>query len=165
MVAYTTRMPVGIPGNISRNAGAATVEPGNLDSSNKPAYGAPVKISSGLIRSIAASDAASVIYGFLARPFPAQGGSTDISLGAATPPNGTCDVLKRGYINVLVRAGIAAKGGVVYTRVANATTSQPIGGIEAASDSTNTVVVPGAYFTGGADASGNAEIFFVSPAA
>ncbi|MNJ80038.1 hypothetical protein D3C77_782700 [compost metagenome] len=46
----------------------------------------------------------------------------------------------------------------MYVRVAAAAAGKPIGGIEAAADSTNTVEITTAAFMGPADASGNVEI-------
>ena len=54
----------------------------------------------------------------------------------------------------------AAKNGTVYVRVAAAAAGKPLGGVEAVADSTNTIVVAGAYFNGPADAQGVAEIAY-----
>ena len=71
------------------------------------------------------------------------------------------DRLKRGYINILLSGATAAKkDGAVWCRIQNAGAGQFVGGFEAAADGGNTVTVPGAYFTGPADASGNCEIGF-----
>jgi hypothetical protein len=74
--------------------------------------------------------------------------------------SGVVDVLKRGFINVKLNSGTASNGSTVYVRVAAASGAKVIGGIEAAADSTNTIVMANAYFTGAADASGNAEIAY-----
>ena len=163
MTAFLYRMPAGIPGNLTRE-NQATVESGLLDSTATfPGFGLPGKVSSGKFVPITTGDAAAAVFGFLVRPFPIQGAPaiTD-NLGAATPPtSGIANVLKRGYINVTLNGSTAAaKGGTVYVRVAAAATGKPIGGIEAASDSTNTIALTNAYFTGPADASGNTEIAF-----
>ena len=71
------------------------------------------------------------------------------------------DILKRGYIIVnLGGTTDAAKNGTVYVRVANASAGKPIGGVEAAADSTNTVALTNAYFTGPKDAYGVAEVAY-----
>ncbi|MNT89175.1 hypothetical protein D3C72_2298560 [compost metagenome] len=54
----------------------------------------------------------------------------------------------------------AAKGGTVYVRIAGAAAGKPLGGIEAAADSTNTVALTNAYFTGPKDAYGVVEVAF-----
>jgi hypothetical protein len=45
-------------------------------------------------------------------------------------------------------------------RVATAGAGKPIGGIEAAADSTNTIAITGATFMNAGDANGNVEIAF-----
>lgn len=160
MVAYLYRGPVSIPGAITREPESATVEDRVVDSTTYPtAFGVPVKVVSGKIQPVASGDAATVIYGMLVRSFP-DGASFD-ALGTSTPPTkGIVPVLKRGYIGVHVNAGTASLYSTVYVRVANAATGKPIGGIEAAADSSNTVIMSGAYFTGAADSSGYGEIAF-----
>ncbi|SAL25827.1 structural cement protein Gp24 [Caballeronia telluris] len=158
--AILFRMPSGIPGDISRQS-QATVEPGVFDSAFPFAsYGIPVKKVSGKIRPVASGDAASVIIGLLVRPYPTV--SSQDPVGTSTPPQTTAvgDVLRRGYMTVKNNAGAPADGGTVYVRVAAAAAGKPIGGIEAASDSTNTVVMAGAVFKNAGDANGNVEIEF-----
>lgn len=157
--AYLYRMPSGIPGDISRQS-QSTVEPGIFDSAFPFAsYGIPVKSVGGKIRPVAAGDAASVVIGFLVRPYPTQGGNGTEPLGTATPPtSGVGDNMRRGYMTVKNNAGTPADRGLVYVRVATPAAGKPIGGIEAAADSTNTVVIPGAFFKSAADAGGNVEI-------
>jgi len=153
-------MNAGVPGDVTRHE-SATVEPNIIDSNTPPTvYGNPVKIVSGEVQPIGSGDAAADIYGLLVRPFPSNAG-TD-GLGTSTPPtSGMCDVLKRGYIVVTLNGTTAAeKNGVVYVRVGGADSTHPLGGIEAASDSTDTVVMANSYFTGAADESGNVEIAF-----
>lgn len=151
------RMPSGIPGDISRRQ-SATVEPVVMDAAFPFAsYGIPYKRVSGKARPLASGDVATVIVGFLVRPYPTQTSNADGS-GVHSGPIG--DGLRRGYITVKNNAGVPAVDGVVYARVANPVGGKPIGGIEAVADSTNTVIVAGARFTGPADAAGNVEIEF-----
>jgi len=161
MTSYLYRMPSGIAGDVTR-ASISTIETQVLNSAAAfSAYGLFGKISSGKFVPVGASDVAASVYGILVRPFPTAGGSGSDPLGTSTPAtSGLANVLRRGYINVTVNAGTAAVGGTVYVRVANASTGKPIGGIEAVSDTTNTIAVPGASFMSAADASGNAEIGF-----
>jgi hypothetical protein len=156
-------MPAGIPGAVNR-AFQSTIEQQLIDGTNPPTgYGLPVAIdaTSKKARGVTTGDAATAIYGLNVRPYPTQGNGTD-GLGTATPPtSGIMDVLKRGYISVhLGGATAAAKNGTVYVRVAAAAGGKPIGGIEAASDTTNTIVMANSYFMGPADADGNVEIAF-----
>lgn len=160
MVAFLLRAPAGIPGDVSRDKHGATIESLPVDTTNYPTvFGVPVKIASGKVRTIATGDAATVIYGILVRTFP-DGASLD-GLGTSTPPTkGLVNVLKRGYVNVKVNAGTASLGSAVYVRVDTPASGKPVGGIEAAADSSNTVVMAGAYFTGAADSNGLCEIAF-----
>lgn len=157
MVAYITRMPAGIPGNISRTD-SLTVQQEMLDTSNLPAFGGFVKLVSGRIQAIASGDAATVIYGLLVRSFPTQ--SPTNAFGAASPIAGDLvDVMRRGYMQVALAAGTAAKGAQVFVRV-TAGSGRAVGAIETVADSGNCVAVANCFFMGPADASGNVEIAF-----
>lgn len=159
---FLLRMPAGIPGNVTRPQNA-TIEAQQLDTTNFPTvYGVPVAVdaTSKNVRKIMGGDAATAIYGFYVRPFPTTGGSSD-GIGTSTPPtSGIVSILKRGYISVKLNVGTAAKNGAVYARIVANGGNTIIGGIEATSDSTNTILFANAYFTGAADASGNAEVAF-----
>ena len=161
MTAFLYRMPAGIPGDVTRQS-QAKIEAQVLDGSNTFAgFGLFGKIASGKFVPVGASDVAASVYGLLIRPFPTQGANASDPLGTSVPPTtGLANVLRSGYANVKVNAGTAAVGGTVYIRVAAAAAGKPIGGIEAAADSTNTIVVAGATFMSAADASGNAEIAY-----
>lgn len=161
MVAFVTRMPKGIPGDITRQS-QATIEAAILNPSAAFAgFGLFGKINAGKFEPIGTGDTAASVYGLLIRPYPSQGANASDPLGTAVPKtSGIADVLRRGYANVKVNAGTAAQGGKVYIRVAGAAAGKPVGGIEAAADSTNTIEVAGAFFMDAADASGNAEIAF-----
>ncbi|NML34940.1 structural cement protein Gp24 [Paraburkholderia antibiotica] len=161
--AYTFRMPAGFAGDLQR-AEVATIETQQIDSSAPPTvFGVAVKLVSGKVQPINNSaDTAASVYGINLRPYPIQTNGTD-ALGTSTPPtSGVTDVLKRGYVNVaLGGVAAAAKGGTVYVRVANPASGKPLGGFEAASDTTNTIALPSnTYFTGPADAYGVTEIAF-----
>lgn len=135
--AYQFRMPAGWAGDLMR-AEAATIEHQQIDSTTPPtAFGVPIKLVSGKVQPLAASDAASVIYGFNLRVYPIQTNGSD-PLGTSTPPtSGNTDILKRGYVMVQLNgATAAAKNGAAYVRVGNASTGKPIGGIEAAAENT-----------------------------
>lgn len=135
MVSYTYQMPSGIAGNVNRPE-VSTVEQFVLDQTTPPTvFGQPVKNVNARIQPIQAADVASAIIGFLARPYPTSGNGTD-GLGAATPNKALPgDVLKRGYISVVMGGTVApVSGGTVYCRVGNASTGKVIGDIEAAAD-------------------------------
>lgn len=101
MVAFTTRMPAGFPGIVSRTD-SLTVEQEIIDSSNPPTkYGVPVKIVGGKMQGLESGDAGTVTAGWMVKPYPAQS-STD-ALGTATPPtSGVGDRLRRGFMLSLI---------------------------------------------------------------
>ncbi|WP_354676761.1 structural cement protein Gp24 [Cupriavidus plantarum] len=157
--AILYRMASGIPGDISRRS-ASTVEAVPLNSATPFAgYGLFGKIVSGKFVPVGAGDTASAVYGLLVRPYPTTGGAASDPLGTSTPQvGGIGDVMRRGYMTVKNNAGNPALNSQVYVRVAAAAAGKPIGGIEAAADSTNTIAITGAIFAGPADANGNVEI-------
>lgn len=172
MVAFTFRMPAGIPGEINR-IWAAVVETQVITpfgTTGAPtAYGVPLVIDAtagnvGNMRTIVAGDSTFLTnimpYGILARPFP-TGGSQD-PLGTSTPPaNGACDVLKAGYINVLLSGTAPAiKGSPVYIWTAAPSGSHITGGWEATTPGGSGIAILGSYFTGAADAAGFTELAF-----
>lgn len=160
MVAYPFRMPAGIPGAVNR-ANQSTIEAQVYDAAFPVLlYGVPVKLVSGLVRPVASGDAATVVYGFLARPYPTNSGQA--GLGNQAPDvTAIADVMRRGYMTVkLNNVTAAAKNGGVYVRVANAGAGTPIGGIEAGAAGGDCVLIPGAVFVGPADADGNTEIAY-----
>jgi len=161
MAAYQYRMPAGIPGDVTRQS-AAKIEPQVLNASLPFAgYGLFGKLASNKFVPVGSGDAASAVYGLLVRPFPITGANASDPLGTSVPPTtGLADVLRSGYANVKNNAGTPQAGGQVYIRVAAAAAGKPIGGIEAAADSTNTIAVAGCIFMSAADASGNVEIAF-----
>jgi hypothetical protein len=159
--AYQFRMPAGFAGDLQR-AEVATIETQLIDSAAPPTvFGVAVKLVAGKVQPISLSgDTAAGVIGVNLRPYPIQGNGTD-PLGTSTPPtSGVVDVLKRGYAMVsLGGVAAAAKGGTVYVRVATPSGGKPLGGFEAAADSTNTIALPSNwYFTGPADAYGITEI-------
>jgi hypothetical protein len=137
--SFVQRMPAGIPGDISRKEGAI-VEPRAVDATNPPtAYGTLVAVdaTSRNIRKILAGDTIAQAYGMLVRPFPISNFNTTDGLGqSAVNTNFPLDVMKRGYMNVLLGGTAAAQaGGTIYIRVGNPNgTTKLIGGIEAAND-------------------------------
>jgi hypothetical protein len=166
----TYNMPAGIPGMLNRVGGRPPVVESQIMDSTNPlvAYGTAGQIdaTTGDFRIVAAGDTA--IYGILVRPYPTQpktasgfSGSIPLGTGATPPTSGTVDVLKSGYMTVLLGGATAAKkNGAVYVRIQNAAAGQPVGGFEAAADGGNTVLVTGAYFTSAQDANNNVEVAF-----
>ncbi len=134
--AYQFRMPAGFAGDLQR-AEAATIETQLINSAAPPAsFGVAVKLVGGLVTPINLStDTAASVYGVNQRAYPIQGNGTD-PLGTSTPPtSGVVDVLKRGYVDVVLNGTTsAAKGGTVYVRVNNVSSGKPLGGFEAGSE-------------------------------
>ncbi|PTR06436.1 MULTISPECIES: hypothetical protein [unclassified Novosphingobium] len=160
MTAITTRMNVAIPGAVSRSFPGQVISQEVIDSANPPtAYGQPVKLVNGKVRTLASGDAAGVIYGITVRPYPTQDATGAASgYGAGTPPtSGIIDVMKVGFIGATLANGTAAKGAQAYVRT-TVNGSLAIGGIEDNTTSSG-LVAPSLYaFTGPADAAGNVEI-------
>lgn len=161
---FTYNMPSGIPGTLSRGAGQAKVEAQVIDTTSYPTeYGVAVAIdaTTHALRKIKAGDTAASVTGIYVRPYPFQGASNDTLGTITTPTSGIGNQLKSGYISVKLRgATAAAKQGKVYVRIANGDADHPLGGFEAAAVTDEAVELPGAYFTGPADADGNAEIAY-----
>lgn len=161
MVSYTTRMPAGFPGRISRSE-SLTVEASVISATNPPSvYGLPVKLVNGQLQAIASADAATVVYGFLVAPYPTQGPTTANALGAAAGPGfGVADVMRRGYMISPLAGGVAVKGGQVFmvTTAGGAFTVGQLVASASPGSSAAAVAITNCTFTGAADANGNVEI-------
>lgn len=161
MVAFTYRMPAGIPGFVSR-ADHATVDTVMGDPAKGFArYGMFGKTVSGLFIPLESGDAGSVVTGLNVRAYPTQSGTDPLgtSSPSATLP---IDRLKRGYMTTTLKLGTAVKDAQAYVVTTAGgtvvvgdivTSTSPAGGGTA-------VAVTGAFFTGPADASGNVEIAY-----
>jgi len=161
MVAFLTTMPIGVAGAVSRK-GSATIESHLLDvAKNFASFGLFGKLVGGKIVPLEASDTAAVIHGLLVRAYPSGTTTIAATLGTSVPPTeGFTDVLVRGYAIVKKSAGVPAKGGQVYVRIANPLSGRPIGAIETALVSGETVAVSRCLFTTAADSDGFVEIEF-----
>lgn len=168
MVAYTFRMPSGIPGAISRTW-PLVVEGDIVDSANPVlGYGQATVLdaATGKLRAVTSTDTA--INGFVVRPYPisGQGSGGPFNLNYAfdqsvPPTSGVIDRLRQGYMTVkLGGTASAVKGGAVYVWVAASTGTHVQGQVEAAATSGSTIAVPNAEFTGAADSNGNVEISY-----
>lgn len=161
--AITYRMPQGIPGILTRQ-GFGMVEAQVLGATPVPAYGFPVKMSSGLILPLSLVGD-TLPFGWLVRPWPTTDNSGNEALGTAVPPataGSILNIMKRGYMSVFCQAnaGSVAANGTVYLRYANASGAAVVGGVEATSIGATTVALTNCYWCGPADANGNAEIYF-----
>lgn len=166
MVAFSYRMPAGIPGEVNRinsaKIEAQIVTP--LGTTGAPSqYGLAMVVDNtggnvGNMRVASSSDTA--IYGFLVRPFPT--GASQDQLGTSTPPaSGIVDIMRSGYM--LMKLGgvtAAAKGGQVYIYVTTTDANNPVVGGIAAATSASAIAVPNCIFMGPADTSNFVEIAF-----
>jgi len=147
--AYLYRMPVGIPGDVTRKE-QSTVE-AQIMSSVTPVtvFGVPVKMTSGKILPL--SSGGDTIYGFLVRPYPTSYTSNE-ALATATPSAVmAANIMRRGYMTVKSVLGTVVKNAQVYF---NSTT-----GLVQASSVGGTAIT-GCYFMGDADSDGNCEIAY-----
>lgn len=162
MVAYTTRLPVGFPGRVSRSD-SLTIEPAIIDSGTPPtAYGRPTKIVSGKLRGPASGDAGTVFNGWLVNPYPTQSSTNGLGASPTPPTSGLADNMKRGYMTVPLALGTAAKDGQVYV-VTTAGGTVVVGDIVTSASPAGGgtgVAVTGAFFMGPADAAGIVEIAY-----
>jgi hypothetical protein len=161
MTAYLYRMPMGIPGGISRLQDL-TVEPVFLKSANLfPAYGLAGKYDGDYFVPLAEGDNADSIQGIYVRVYPTTS-MPDREYIIGTGNNYTGDNLKRGYIIVKLDGDATSikKGAAVYVRVAKGTKNSPLGSFLNTEIAGETVLLPNAQFTGGGDADGNVEISY-----
>ena len=179
MASYTYRMPAGIAGEVTRfDTGGVTLSPEKVNTSAATtgaglspaswAYGAVVIVDSNGARPIVGTDTAFSILtmGFLARPYP-RGDlgvafpAGTVGFGPGAPPlSGIVDVLRRGYMSVLLGGSTAAaKGGAVYVYTGTSTGAHVQGRVEAASGA-NLTQLAGAFFQGPADANSNVELAY-----
>ncbi len=137
MTAYLKRMPIGIPGTISRAASQATIEQLFFDKDAKySGYGIPLKLDGD--RAVPLTSASEKVCGILVRPYPTT--SALNQLGVSIPNlQQVADILRRGYITVRVVGGTPKKQDQVYI---DATTF----GFTAVS--TGNTALSGAFFTG-----------------
>lgn len=162
MTAFTTSLPNGIVGSVSRSINTAVIdtEQASATVAEQPtAYGLPVLLNTyGKVRIYASGDTDATI-GFVARVFPED--SITNSFGSSTPDaTRPLSILRKGYMPVLVNVGTPKNGDPVYVRITSNGGNTIIGGIEATADGAHTVLITKAMFTGAKDASGVAEITF-----
>lgn len=127
MVAYVTRAPAGIPGELSRQEGAVVVP---VALNETIVYGKPVKMVTDKASNIDANDTAANFYGVLQRSAPAI--STDNTSNTADT-DFVQQVIRKGFVSVACATGTPTQGGQVYMRVVEEST-QLVGDFEAAYD-------------------------------
>ena len=172
MVAIAYRMDVGFAGTTNRQHDS-TVVTETIDAANPPrAYGIGVVIdpATGTIRPPVPSDATmastppGAAYGLYVRPWVTQGGgvTTPVNdpLYVSTPPNsGHGNVLRRGFMTVLLHGATpAVKGARAYVWAAAAAGQQVPGGVTADGSVPGSVMALPGIFMGAADAKGIVEV-------
>ena len=124
------------------------------------AFGAGVVYgSNGVVRTAATGDTATAFVGVAVREVKSATNYLTQNEGSYVQYDAV-PVIKRGCVNVLCTNGTPALDGDVYLRItANASKpNSPVGGFEAAADSTNSVKLTNVKWKGAADANGVAEI-------
>ena len=124
------------------------------------AFGAGVVYgSNGVVRTAATGDTAAAFVGVAVREVKSATNYLNQNVGSYVQYDAV-PVIKRGCVNVLCTNGTPALDGDVYLRItANASKpNSPVGGFEAAADSTNSVKLTNVKWKGAADANGVAEI-------
>lgn len=166
MASILSRMSVGIAGDVSRPS--ATVESMLIDSAAPPtSFGQFCKLVAGKLQpcTLAGDVAAAVNVGLSVRPFPSPNpAGTSQGMGAGSPPaSGILDVMRRGYMTVVVKgSGSPVKGSAVYlcTTAGGAMALGDIVNAASPGSSAAGTLIPGATFQGAPDAQGNVEIAF-----
>ena len=156
MPAYLERMPAGVPGDVSRKAGASCEA--NLMGAAPVPFGAFVKLVNGKIEAVGAGATPAQVYGLLVRSYPTTSTSNGFGAGEAGAST-TQDVLRRGYMSVQLKGGVAARGAQVHVRITAGMGRVP-GDLEAAADGVNTIAVPACFFMGAADAGSITEVSY-----
>lgn len=134
------------------NAGDATVN-----------FGDPVFSISGGVAGVGATGltaTAALFKGVAANKIKSALSYPDQSVGTYAAGEAV-PVFERGSVTVHVSnaaVNAPAVDGNVYVRIANGTTAMPIGGFEAAADSTNTIQITNATWGTSADTNGCAEL-------
>jgi hypothetical protein len=124
------------------------------------AFGAGVVYGTGgAVRTAATGDTAAAFVGVAVREVKSALNYLSQNEGSYAQYDAV-PVIKRGCVNVLCTNGTPALDGDVYLRItANASKPNcPVGGFEAAADSTNSVKLTNVKWKGAADVNGVAEI-------
>ena len=124
------------------------------------AFGAGVVYGTGgAVRTAATGDTAAAFVGVAVREVKSALNYLNQNAGSYAQYDAV-PVIKRGCVNVICTNGTPALDGDVYLRItANASKPNcPVGGFEAAADSTNSVKLTNVKWKGAADVNGVAEI-------
>lgn len=151
-------MPNGYAGSYARQPDMI-IDTHPLGGSANVPFGTPLVYSGGKVVAAGAATTAADFVGIAAREIKSAVSYIDQSVGQYVP-NEPVSVFKRGCINVVCNVGSPAVGGAVYLRIA-ANGSIPtgvVGGLEAAADGSNTVLLTSCQWHGPADPNKVAEL-------
>lgn len=137
-IAFTFRMPAGIPGAVSRiegYIGDSVVIDATAALTAPIRYGFPIKTSAaGLMQSLVSGDLTSLITGWAERAYPA-GGPVNDALGTSTAlTSGLITRMRKGFMTTTLSLGVAAKDAPVYYRTTANGAGKAVGQIEAAAE-------------------------------
>lgn len=160
MTAILSRAPTGFAGGVSRASEGRVIQPELIYATTPPtAYGQFLKYNGSAVTPMASGDAATVFAGIAVRSYPVQ--STTNAMGAAVPPTtGFIDMLRSGFVTLILALGTAAKGGQVYV-VTTAGGTVNVGDLVTAASPAGggtAVAIVGAMFEGPAGPDGIVEI-------
>lgn len=164
---FTFRMGAGFQGRVNRSH-PFTIEPCLLDTNAPPLfYGSAVvadAASPNGVRVPTTGDAATAIYGFAVQPYPIQQNSGGMSsaYGVAVPPtNQALDVLRSGYIILLLQGAAPAFKGTPVKVTTVAGSGYVVGGVSVdAVAGTQVTLDSKSSFNGPADSAGIVEVAF-----
>lgn len=156
----------GYPGTIARSGDEVSRSRVVKSTSADIKFGDPVIINTdGTVSRFGASNVATDFAGIAMRKVKQATGAADANFGVYYP-NEVCDVLERGSVSIVCKAGTPQAGGAVYIRTVAGSSGEAVGDIEASgvttSGSATHVLLSNAKFAGGKDGNGVAEIVIIT---
>jgi hypothetical protein len=160
MTAILSRAPTGFAGGVSRATEGRVISQELIYATTPPTlYGQFLKYNGNAVTPLASGDAATAFAGIAVRSYPVQ--STTNAFGAAVPPTtGFIDMLRSGFVTLILALGTAAKGGAVYV-VTTAGGTVNVGDVVTSSSPAGGgtgVLIVGCNFEGPAGADGIVEV-------
>jgi len=165
--AFQFRMGAGFQGAVNRSH-PVTIEPCLMDTGFPVLfYGSAVVADAAApngVRIPATGDAATAIYGFAVRPYPIQPttGSLTSAFGTVAPPtNQALDVMRSGYMIVLLQGAAPAFKGSIVQVTTVAGSGYVVGGVSVDTVAGTQVALDRkSSFNGPADSAGLVELAF-----
>jgi len=167
--SFQFRMGAGFQGAVNRSH-PVTIEPCLIDTTSgaPPTYYGEAVVADGAapngVRVPKTGDTAASIYGFAVRPFPIQqsSGGMTATYGTAVPPtNQPLDVMRSGYMIVLLQGAAPAFKGSLIQVTTIAGSGYVVGGVSVDTVAGTQVALDAkSSFNGPADSAGLVEIAF-----